>query len=575
MLGKYLSKRQRRLAGTLAGVTALLGATLVTIQASGGVLDTSGCSRGRVLNVVAHQDDDLLFMNPEVQRDIDAYRCTLTVFMTAGDAGAGSAYWQERENGPRAAYALMADAENEWASKTVTFGAYAVRYESLAGRPDVALAFVRSPDGGGGGFPANNGESLMELYQGALPKISSVDGVNTYTKAGLTEMLLGVMNTFQPDTIHTLDYSDKNIGADHSDHRAAAYLTFDAHRKYLTPHSIGAFMAYGVDSLPTNVFYAVDDRKMDVFMAYAVHDSKVCQTTGACRNGAYDIRSFRQYRNAGEQGGGRNVMPLAALSASSGTNVAKAVDGLTSGDPVATGNEWTTAGGKAGSWIYGRFANVQTIDKVVLYDRPNAGDQVTSGKLTFSDGSSVNVGALPNTGEGKVVSFPPRTVWSLKFTVAGVSATTKNIGLAEMQTYATSVAPQATVSASSQNATASQQAAKAVDGYTAGAGFPTNREWATAGGRAGSWLKLKWLKPQSVGKVVLYDRSNGSDQVTGGKLTFSDGSSVVVPSLPNYGTPLTVTFTKRTVTEMTFTATKVSATTRNVGLAEIQVEAAR
>ncbi|GID96200.1 hypothetical protein Adi01nite_56120 [Amorphoplanes digitatis] len=514
-------------------------------------------------------------MNPEVQRDIDADRCTLTVFMTAGDAGAGAAYWQERENGPRAAYALMADARDRWDAKTVTFGDYAVRYESLAGRPDVALAFVRSPDGGGGGFPSNNSESLMELYQGALPEIHSVDGQNTYTKAGLAAMLLDVMETFQPDTIHTLDYSDKNIGADHSDHRAAAYLAFDAHRKYRTPHSIGAYMAYGVDTLPANVFYTVDDRKMDVFMAYAVHDSKVCQTTGACRNGAYDIRSFRQYRNAGEQGGGQNVMPLATVSASSGGNVTKAVDGLTSGGPVAPGNEWTTSGGKAGSWIYGRFANVQTIDRVVLYDRPNPTDQVTSGKLTFSDGSAVTVGALPNTGEGKVVTFPARTVWSLKFTVTGVSAGTRNTGLAEMQTFATSVAPQATVTVSSQNVATNQQAAKAVDGYTAGQGFPTNREWATAGGKAGSWLKLSWLKPQSIAKVVLYDRSNGSDQITGGKLTFSDGSSVNVPPLPNYGTPLTVSFSKRTVTSMTFTVTTVSAATRNVGLAEIQVEAPR
>nr|BFE76841.1 hypothetical protein GCM10020092_101420 [Actinoplanes digitatis] len=75
--------------------------------------------------------------------------------------------------------------------------------------------------------------------------------------------------------------------------------------------------------------------------------------------------------------------------------------------------------------------------------------------------------------------------------------------------------------------------------------------------------------------MVLYDRSNGSDQITGGKLTFSDGSSVNVPPLPNYGTPLTVSFSKRTVTSMTFTVTTVSAATRNVGLAEIQVEAPR
>jgi hypothetical protein len=166
-------------------------------------------------------------------------------------------------------------------------------------------------------------------------------------------------------------------------------------------------------------------------------------------------------------------------------------------------------------------------------------------------------------------------VWSWKFTVTGVSAATKNIGLAEIQGYATTVAPQADVTASSQNAASSQQASKAVDGYTVGTGIGTNREWATAGGKAGSWLKLTWHKPQGVTKVILYDRPNGNDQVTAGTLTFSDGSSVTVPALPNNGSGYTVSFGKRTVTSMTFTATAVSGTTRNVGLAEIQVEVAQ
>ncbi|MEV6306040.1 discoidin domain-containing protein [Actinoplanes sp. NPDC051861] len=559
---------------------ALIGATAVTMQASAGILDTSGCSRGRVLNVVAHQDDDLLFMNPDVQRDIGANKCTLTVFMTAGDAGAGEQYWREREKGPRAAYAYMADVDDEWNSKTVTFGDYDVRYESLADRPDVALVHLRGPDGGGGGWPANDGESLAELYQGSLSEIHSVDGANTYTKAGLTELLLDVMQTFQPDTIQTLDYSDKNRASDHSDHRTTAYLTFDAHLKYKTPHRISAYMAYAVADLPANVYYTVEDRKMDAFMAYAEHDSMVCQTTGACLNGAYDIRSFRRFKNAAEQGGVLNVAPLATISASSynltaGQTPAKAVNGSTKGSPIAGTDEWATVGGKTGSWIYGRFANAQTIDRVVLYDRPNGNDQVTAGTLSFTDGTSIKVGALPNNGEAKIVTFAPKPMWSFKFTVTAVSATTKNVGLAEIQAFASTVAPQATVTASSQNTATSQQAIRAVDGYTVGSGIGTNREWATTGGKAGSWLKLTWDKPQTINKVVLYDRPNGNDQVTAGTLTFSDGSKVNVPALPNNGAAYAVTFPTRTVTGVTFTVTGVGAKTANVGLAEIQVETAR
>jgi len=42
--------------------------------------------------------------------------------------------------------------------------------------------------------------------------------------------------------------------------------------------------------------------------------------------------------------------------------------------------------------------------------------------------------------------------------------------------------------------------------------------------------------------VVLYDRPNATDQITGGTLTFSDGSSVAVGSLANDGSPVTVAF---------------------------------
>ena len=69
---------------------------------------------------------------------------------------------------------------------------------------------------------------------------------------------------------------------------------------------------------------------------------------------------------------------------------------------------------------------------------------------------------------------------------------------------------------------------------------------------------------------MLFDRPNLFDRVTGGTLTFSDGSRVAVPSLANSGAATTVSFTPRTVTQLTFTVTSVSLLTSNVGLAEIQ-----
>ena len=51
------------------------------------------------LYVVAHPDDDLLFMNPDVQTDITAGRAVRTVYVTSGDGGGPASWWQSRETG--------------------------------------------------------------------------------------------------------------------------------------------------------------------------------------------------------------------------------------------------------------------------------------------------------------------------------------------------------------------------------------------------------------------------------------------------------------------------------------------
>jgi hypothetical protein len=136
----------------------------------------------------------------------------------------------------------------------------------------------------------------------------------------------------------------------------------------------------------------------------------------------------------------------------------------------------------------------------------------------------------------------------------------------------TNVASLATATASSQNTTTGQTAAKAIDGVVDGYPNDYTKEWATNGQGVGAWLKLTWPSAEMVDAVVLHDRPNSNDQITGATLTFSDGSTVTVPSLPNDGTGLTVTFSARSTTSLTLTVTAASSATRNVGLAEIEVD---
>ena len=111
---------------------------------------------------------------------------------------------------------------------------------------------------------------------------------------------------------------------------------------------------------------------------------------------------------------------------------------------------------------------------------------------------------------------------------------------------------------------------KAIDGTPAGYPGDSSKEWASAGGKTGTWLNLTWSSPQTLSSVRLYDRPNTSDNITGGTLTFSDGTTVTVPALDTAGAATTVTFTPRSTTTLRFTVTGVSAATANAGLAEIE-----
>ncbi|WFR66466.1 discoidin domain-containing protein [Curtobacterium flaccumfaciens] len=120
---------------------------------------------------------------------------------------------------------------------------------------------------------------------------------------------------------------------------------------------------------------------------------------------------------------------------STGQTVAKAVDGVASGYPDDPTAEWVAPWGTTGVWLQLDWATPARLGRVVLHDRPNTDDQVTSGTLTFSDGSQVAVGELPNGGDPLTVDFTPRTVTWVRFTVTGVSDSTVNVGLSEVRAW--------------------------------------------------------------------------------------------------------------------------------------------
>ena len=157
------------------------------------------------------------------------------------------------------------------------------------------------------------------------------------------------------------------------------------------------------------------------------------------------LRQYKEKQNRPQQKdplrSNSNIAPKAKVTASStyqGYSAGAAIDGVVGGYPEDTSAEWAANGEKASATITLNWDNAQTIKRIWLFDRPNThSDQVTAGTLTFSDGSTINVGKLPDdASSAKEITFPPKEVTWLKFLVTSVKPETQNIGLAEIAVFA-------------------------------------------------------------------------------------------------------------------------------------------
>jgi hypothetical protein len=164
--------------------------------------------------------------------------------------------------------------------------------------------------------------------------------------------------------------------------------------------------------------------------------------TGASTDiGAYAIQAPGGASTVSASGSVTNIAPLATVTASSENTVTnqeaiKAIDGVIDGCCNGSySKEWATTAEKENAWFELNFDKTYTVNQVVLYDRLNTNDQITSATLTFSDGSEVTVGPLINTGSGVVVNFAPVHTTMVRITVNAVSDSTVNVGLSELEVF--------------------------------------------------------------------------------------------------------------------------------------------
>jgi hypothetical protein len=277
--------------------------TLTPYQLSS--LPLINCAKPTLMTIVAHQDDDLLFMNPNLTNFLKTGDCDRAIYLTAGDDGQGEDYWIGRQLGSEAAYDTMLGLglNQIWLQKNIEIANQ--EYVSIAhpsSNQNISLIFFGLPDGNlnGQGFPSTKFESLAKLYSGAIPSIESVDKQSTYSLSGLVSALTALMAYYRPTEIWT--QSSFYTSGDHSDHITTGKIATKAYNSYETNQyqnivqiPIKYYVGYPIRSLPINVSPANVAFKATVFSNYAKHDSNICNAQSCPNLLPYSGYYYRQY----------------------------------------------------------------------------------------------------------------------------------------------------------------------------------------------------------------------------------------------------------------------------------------
>ncbi|HZP55173.1 MAG TPA: PIG-L family deacetylase, partial [Candidatus Saccharimonadales bacterium] len=270
-------------------------------------LPYKSCSVPTIMNIVAHEDDDLLFLSPDLIHDIQAEHCIRTIYLTAGDGGNDQFYWLSRQRGSQAAYAEMIGLKNTtWVDRIVKLDNHQfITISNPKGNSKISLIFMHLPDGNlkGQGFSAQNYESLAKLDAHQISTIKSVDSQSFYSSEELISALKSFMHLYQPSEIRTQANSQGAVFTDHSDHRAVGRYVNQAYQQYETEQyenktsiPISFYLSYPGRERPENIFDGDLVSKMEAFATYGKFDGAVCSSVELCTtNQIYNAYLRREY----------------------------------------------------------------------------------------------------------------------------------------------------------------------------------------------------------------------------------------------------------------------------------------
>ncbi|MFI2209033.1 PIG-L family deacetylase [Streptomyces sp. NPDC020141] len=299
----------------------------------------ASAGRAQLMQILAHPDDDLYFMNPDTQRMLDAGVPLVSVYITAGEhtgvnrAPGGpkprpdtEAYTAARHQGLRQTYAdlLGLDMFTPWTKGVASLrGDRQAEINTLtSGSRRVELIFLNLPE-----HTRRHWTALPSLWNDRSLSVRTVPAQGSplrepveYDYDGLLDVLVGLMEQYRPTVVQTLDpdpdiqISDERTRrkdseqpgySDHGDHTAAACFGWAAMVRWVAEATenggqvpgfvANAFRGYYNRHWPKNLPPAVLAEKAGHLVPYGGDPDWRCGNSAGC--GDYAVGGDRPLTN--------------------------------------------------------------------------------------------------------------------------------------------------------------------------------------------------------------------------------------------------------------------------------------
>jgi LmbE family N-acetylglucosaminyl deacetylase len=256
-----------------------------------------------IVQIVAHQDDDLLFMNPDIATNINNGYQTTTIFVTAGEGvvkvdddptPSPEEYAAQRQAGARQAYAAMAGVSGCaldsaapggcWAGSSPFFSGHLVQLFTLIGAPHIQLVFLNLPEHADERYLG--GAALTKLRENPSLETDSLTMENApaqhYDQGEVVGVLHTLLESYSATLVRAQDPAhDLDLYPDHDDHLAATWFADKAVERYSAAHPrvlLEHYRDYNIKDVPANLMPTQRDMKQRIVVDhYLPHDSHASQ----------------------------------------------------------------------------------------------------------------------------------------------------------------------------------------------------------------------------------------------------------------------------------------------------------